>query len=128
MVTFASFVTEEVQLGGHVMKLFNAFSLSFMGSITHVTFEVREVTSSESRDLLSEDLESFIGHQDTAEILSRELGLLVPVNRQKAEVRDGESFIVAQYIGPRLPEGTTVLPKDAHIKFYLCTMRSLNGN
>ena len=64
-------------------------------------------------------LESVIGHADTARIVSGMLGIELPVNRANVKLACGEKMIVAQYSGPRLPEGATVLPEGAKIEFVL---------
>lgn len=62
-----------------------------------------------------------IGHADTAAVVAADLG--VPVDRLHARVsvtlRDGDSMWVAQYRGPRLPEGATSLPDGATIEWWL---------
>lgn len=68
--------------------------------------------------------ESCIGHADTAKVLSSILEMDIPTNRVTVQLRENEKCIVAQYIGPRLPEGATVLPEGATIKFFLVKMES----
>lgn len=71
-------------------------------------------------DVLPEgDLESVIGHADTARIVSDILGVELPANRATVKLEKGEKMIVAQYSGPRLPEGATSLPEGAKIEFVL---------
>lgn len=43
----------------------------------------------------------------------------LPANRASVKLEPGEKMIVAQYSGPRLPEGTTALPEGAKIEFIL---------
>lgn len=82
------------------MKLLNSFSLQLVTEFPcSVTFE--EVDS-QSFDI--KDCESFIGHQDTANVLG------VSMNRSFCTLQRGEEFIVAQLMGGRLPEGSTTLP------------------
>lgn len=64
-------------------------------------------------------LESVIGHADTARIVSDILGVELPANRATVKLQPGEKMIVAQYSGPRLPEGATTLPEGAKIEFVL---------
>ena len=104
------------------MKLLNAFSLSMLES-EKATVEVRAILKETARNFLERNgLESYIGHPSTADVLANLLGMAVPVRRDKAVLRDGESAIVAQYNGPRLPEGATQLPKGASIEFRLVTI------
>lgn len=67
-------------------------------------------------------LESCIGHASTARILSSLLGQEVPVNRCNVQLGHFDTAIVAQYHGPRLPEGATTLPEGATIEFYKVDM------
>ena len=59
------------------------------------------------------DALSTVGHQDTAAMLSGILGRPVVMNRVTMALAPGDVVYVAQYKGPRLPEGTTVLPEGA---------------
>ena len=61
---------------------------------------------------------SCIGHEDTARIVSSLLGRSVPVNRITVRLADEDTLLVAQYVGPRLPEGTTVLPEGARVEWW----------
>jgi hypothetical protein len=60
---------------------------------------------------------SIVGHDSTANILACMLDLTVPVNRVSIQLQDGDTLVVAQYNGPRLKEGETVLPPGATIDF-----------
>jgi len=44
------------------------------------------------------------------------LGVSVPVNRVNVKLTG--PMVVAQYMGPRLPEGATTLPEGAKIEFW----------
>ena len=96
------------------MLLLNAFSLNmFNPSDCFPVF--REVSIDEVK---THQIESAIGHADTARVLSNILGVDISTNRISVTLAKGDSAIVAQYIGPRLPEGATQLPEGATIKFY----------
>lgn len=56
--------------------------------------------------------ESCIGHKATADILG------LPFNRATVELKSGDYLFLAQYIGERLPEGTTVLPEGSKIEWF----------
>jgi len=97
------------------MILLNAFSLNMFDPAS--CFPVfREMQVDEVKNTSS--LVSAIGHADTAQILSKMLERDIPVNRMSVFLNPGDVAIVAQYIGPRLPEGATQLPEGAMIKFY----------
>lgn len=62
-------------------------------------------------DELPNELESAIGHQDTANVLG------VPMNRMNVHLSKGDVAYVAQLQGGRLPEGSTTLPEGFTFKF-----------
>lgn len=64
------------------------------------------------------DIISAIGHADTANILSGILGFHVEQNRISVDLGDKDVLYIAQYIGPRLQEGSTTLPEGAHFEFF----------
>lgn len=63
-----------------------------------------------------------IGHADMASLVRSvmaEHGVDVPpAARVSVVLRDGDEMIVAQYSGPRLPEGCTALPEGARIEWW----------
>jgi hypothetical protein len=63
------------------------------------------------------ELVSIVGHEDTARILG------VPFNRKSVKLREGDKLYVAQYDGPRLPEGATALPEGAKFIWYEVRIR-----
>ena len=62
---------------------------------------------------------SCVGHADTAAILSKLIGLDLPVNRVSVKLEKGDLLIVGQYVGQRLPEGTIELPEGAAIEWWI---------
>ena len=86
--------------------LLNAFSLQMLEGDATVKFT--EVTREQ---VFSVDLESAIGHQDTANVLG------VPMNRVNVTLKKGDTAFVAQLQGGRLPEGATTLPEGFAFKF-----------
>jgi hypothetical protein len=54
---------------------------------------------------------SVVGHADTAAVLG------VTYNRVTLRLAEGDVLFVAQYIGPRLPEGATALPDGARFEW-----------
>lgn len=71
-----------------------------------------------------------IGHADTARVVATTLewagcnGLPALHARVNVSVRPGDQLLVAQYSGPRLPEGATTLPEGARIEFWLLTIHT----
>ena len=61
-------------------------------------------------------IKSSVGHVDTAALFARLLGRDVPVNRIGITLDpDDDQLLVGQYVGPRLPEGTSELPKGSRV-------------
>ena len=96
--------------------LANAFSLSM--TVGNALIEKRSVDFDEFL-IVSKDAESIVGHAETAAILSQMLGREVNVNRVSVRLDEGDIVCVAQYIGPRLPEGATSLPEGAQIEWMI---------
>ena len=113
------------------MKILNAFSLNMLRetrlNIIRKELDVEEVkncflTSNIITNDYCYDVESCIGHADTATIISRQIGLDIDYNRVSVALQVNEKFILAQYTGDRLPEGTTELPDGSKIVYYACTV------
>ncbi|MCK9566678.1 MAG: DUF1874 domain-containing protein [Methanothrix sp.] len=97
------------------MFIGNAFSLSMVAPFA--TIKVSPLTAEEVSEI--ESLESAMGHADTAFLVGTRIGHEMPANRTNIVLKSGEKMIVAQYIGPRLPEGAKELPNGARIEFRL---------
>ena len=95
------------------MKLLNAFSANMIQFPSSVNFT--EVALDEVVAALSEDLDSAVGHADTAAVFSNLLGLKIEAKRQTVVLQSGEVAILGQYSGPRLQEGATELPDGTKI-------------
>lgn len=94
--------------------LLNAFPLQIVasGCLLKVTDAYREEV------LFALEDGSAIGHADTAAVLADILGVTVPTNRVTLPLdQEAGDVVVAQYNGPRLPEGATTLPAGATITF-----------
>ena len=109
-----------------MLYLSNAFSINMLnfgldaGRAPEVQF--RPISYADAMDLLSGEFTSAVGHTDTAAIISDLLNRSVTANRISVKLGLGDSILVAQFTGPRLPEGTTTLPEGASIQFLLCTI------
>jgi hypothetical protein len=99
------------------MMLLNAFSLNMLAGFP-TSVRVEEVTLERAQGL-AVDAQSAVGHADTAAVFSTVLGVPVPANRATVSLVAGSVALVGQYIGPRLPEGSTTLPEGATIKWLL---------
>ena len=103
------------------MKVLNAFSLSMLGALP-ATLDVEEISAAQAAEWLQDNLESCVGHADTAKLFETILRVPVPVNRVSVTIPCGEDVIVGQYIVQRLPEGATTLPEGASIRWMLVTV------
>ena len=62
-----------------------------------------------------------IGHESTAVLIGKDLaglGLDLHANRISVKLKRGDLAIIAQYEGPRLPEGATELPEGAQFSYW----------
>lgn len=97
------------------MYIINAFSANMIKRFpANVIFE--EI-SSEQASMLASNAVSAVGHADTAAVFSYELQRQVPCNRLNVSLQGGDKALLGQYVGPRLPEGSTRLPAGASIKW-----------
>jgi len=86
----------------------NAFSLNMIEY--NLDMKVWHLSERPSDKVLA-SAKSVVGHQQIADIIG------VPFNRETVELKGGDLLLVAQYKGPRLPEGATELPEGAAIKW-----------
>jgi hypothetical protein len=109
----------------------NAFSLGMLASFDRAILNVEELTLDRARDWVwgelsptpsSRSYTSCVGHADTAALFSNLLVVPVPMNRCNVVLEPGDTILVGQYNGPRLPEGATSLPEGASIRWLLCTV------
>ena len=80
----------------------NAFSLQMLLDPL-ATIMVNPIAK---EDIPFEQCESAIGHQDLADYLG------VPMNRINTKLSNKDKLYVAQFMGGRLPEGTTMLQAE----------------
>ena len=111
-----------------MMYLTNSFSINMLTGDSQVTFT--KISIGEAQRLLT-DTDQFvinvIGHVDTdvvtRNILSQDMGqdipTILPGERKTVSLVKGDTLIVAQYRGARLPEGATELPPGSLIEFWV---------
>lgn len=87
----------------------NAFSLQMLREFP-MSIKIDEISQSQFQ-AIKYDATSVVGHLDTANILG------VVFNRASIVLNKGDTLIVAQLQGGRLPEGTTSLPEGFTFKF-----------
>lgn len=93
----------------------NAFSLQMVGK--ECMLHVAPITVKEVQTIMSDGFTSAIGHADTAAVVSDILGKEVTFNRINVSLEKGDTLIVAQIMGGRLPEGSITLPEGFSIQF-----------
>jgi hypothetical protein len=102
--------------------ILNAFSANMIKDFP-VNVSFREVSVEEAASLVIDSFttlnntRSGVGHADTAAVFSSVLGKTVEMNRVNVSLSAGDSVLVGQYSGPRLPEGCKELPEGATIKW-----------
>ena len=93
----------------------NAFSLQMLMD-TLATIHVAPV---QKEDIPFSECESAIGHQDLADHLG------VPMNRVNTKLNVNDTLYVAQFMGGRLPEGTSMLQAEqmGMLQFFQITVQ-----
>ncbi len=106
------------------ITLVNAFSLNMLSVKTVATVSIQRIAQTPEDFILSNCLvQNAIGHPDTDRVIRGMLengGCYCPVGQRANVTLTGdpdECLLVAQYIGPRLPEGATTLPEGAKIEW-----------
>lgn len=104
------------------MILTNAFSINMFPDLVGRVVRFTPMSTEMASDLVQEaaslnDLFGAIGHQDTATIVNGLLGIEIVHSRATVKFSPRDTLVVAQYTGPRLPEGTTTLPEGAAVNF-----------
>jgi len=97
------------------MYIMNAFSANMVDKFpANVSFE--EISLEEAANMAACSV-SAVGHADTAAVFSHVLQQHVSYRRLNVSLQSGDKALLGQYIGPRLPEGSTRLPRGASIKW-----------
>ncbi len=104
------------------MKLFNAFSIQMISALDEASVSFKKISIEQAKNLLADGVDSFIGHADTATVVGNMLGMDVPAQRRFGTLTIGETALVAQVVGGRLPEGCTTLPEGMSIQFFRVTV------
>ena len=95
----------------------SAFSANMLAR-SSISAKFTEIKRKRAREEL-DGRTSIVGHASTATLLSRELGADVAYNRADVTLDRGDTVLLGQYTGPRLPEGTTELPDGAKVTWIL---------
>lgn len=105
------------------MKLFNAFSIQMVANLDEAKVSFKKISVEQAKNLLAGEVDSYVGHADTAAVISSLLGMGVPAQRRFGSLASGETAVVAQVVGGRLPEGATTLPDGMSIQFFQVTVQ-----
>ena len=88
------------------------------GMLPEGTVTKKYVTVEEAKAIVRcHDFVSCVGHENTAALFSSILSYPVSMNRVNVSLAKGDSVVVGEYSGPRLPEGATSLPEGATIRW-----------
>ena len=109
------------------MKVLNAFSIQMVTSLLQdpgfgLDVRIERISLDMAKKLAADGVESAVGHQDIAAVISEQLGVTVPANRVNVQLAPREEVLVGQYVGGRLPEGATTLPEGARIDWFLVSI------
>ena len=97
----------------------NAFSLNMLLDCKQADVVVQPIDKVRARGLIyGQEFTSAVGHRETSLVLSTDLGVEIQTNRLTVKITEGDTVVVCQYSGPRLPEGATKLPEGAKIQYY----------
>jgi hypothetical protein len=96
-----------------MLYIANAFSL---GMVPRALLHRVRCAPIERPILGGVDFISAVGHADTALLLG------VPMARIAITLQPGDTLYIAQYVGTRLPEGTTELPPGARFEWVAVTV------
>lgn len=100
------------------MKLANAFDMYMLYKDSTVKF-TKITLDQVKKELLDDNVESYINDKDLASVLTNQFGIPVVENPWCFIAEKNEKFIIADYRGPALSEGATSLPEGAKITFWL---------
>lgn len=103
--------------------LANAFSLQMLPNGGSREISVTRLTEEEAIALVSNGFVNAVGHADTAKIVGDLLGCPLGCERVNIKLRSGDTLLVAQVTGGRLPEGATKLPPGTEIVFEMVTLK-----
>ncbi|MGM0439409.1 MAG: STIV orfB116 family protein [Patescibacteria group bacterium] len=103
----------------------NSFSIQMLDINNRTEVVFQPLTKEEVIQELSSGFKSALGHEDTAQVVSNDLDLTVEFNREFISIDETDQVIVAQIEGGRLPEGSTTLPSDFNLKYYMVEVKKM---
>ena len=107
------------------MEIVNALSLQMLeNGFERGNLFITKIGAKTAAHILGRrGVESYIGHKDTANVLSNLLNIDISCERRALRLVKNKTVMVAQLTGGRLPEGCTELPQNCKFEFYLVTLR-----
>jgi len=90
--------------------LSNAFSLSMLTKLP-VNVSVSEISIEQVKQVLKGGFTSAVGHEPTAQLMSKLLNIPVPFNRIQVALNVGDILVVLQLL-QRLPEGKVLSEEE----------------
>ena len=98
--------------------LCNAFSFSMLDLAEEGTVRYSPMTLADAKSHFSNFrlLDSAVGHEATAAMLTGLLGQPVHFNRQSVKLEKGQDMVLFQWKGARLPEGKVLLADEIRLE------------
>ncbi len=94
----------------------NSFSINmFKSDVEDVVVRFKKMSTDDVKEIIKmfdNEFLSVIGHEAWAGIVSNDLGINVPVNKQTYTLQDNDTLIVCQIRGNRLENGVTSLSEE----------------
>jgi len=110
---------------GFSINMLGPKAMDWAGKGDGVPLYVKKIGQAGLAETMASVTENAIGHADLAAIVAGMFPALPPASRKSVafDMSDGgwDTLIVAQYLGPRLPEGTTILPEGARVECFALT-------
>lgn len=106
-----------------MIYLGNSFSIQMVEVGEGLDINISPISIEDICAITSENWKSVIGHKDTANVVSSDLGIEVEYNREFITLSEDDTLIVAQVEGGRLPEGCTELPVNYILNYYKVEVR-----
>lgn len=105
-----------------VVKLMNSAFMPEEGVYT-----LKRITPEEARKLLNKatKIESYVGYSDTANYMSRVLGIEVPVNRGETTLEDGDIMLICRlsYRVQNPQDKGRFTPSEKDFEWFVCEFK-----
>lgn len=99
----------------------NAFSLQMLNNSGKHVVVTQPVNIDQAKQFAS-SATSCVGHKNTADVFSEQLGVEILPNRVSISMTDGDQLLVGQLSDVRLPEGATSLPDGFSISWIIVSL------